>query len=650
MGKVENNDVRDYIVNYAISTLESCKLFTDTFGKGYVKKRLDINLDKVYTNEYLKTREKGYYDTGNLSLTLCSEKDTDEVMMPADIQNSPVLRGRALHELVHAISNRTKQECKRYNINWGTGIVEEYNTEENNRVIEIGRGLNEGLTNWICKKAGVEVDAYSKLTNFVNILELGTSDKNVMKLAKGNVRKNMPRLTGMDFNRCMYILGLTDQIELIERRVIELAGICEVLTKHKTKDNFKPDERQKIEADYKALESNLLYMNVLYGSPEYEEGLAMQGKEDTEVERIFYIQEKQEGLNEQLAQDVSEVLATLFVEYFKDTLESEMAIGKISEETMQKLDKLREYSVGCEVSKKYHVSAIDNIRTVHQTVEEVYCRRIMEEAKENIENGGITGTKLEELTTKYNRGRKTIPKAFISQIASLINPGGADRVQALLSDLFSNGEMSEAAKYSILNVKFGNREINAYQKSGEIVTTEYNGFRKATNEYVPAGEFKSFTLSIDEEGAEIIKQFQELKSSILRQNPNAQIRIVNRLIIVKTEQGESYYGIDEGRVLQGNVQKERSIKLNIAVDEKQLPIPRKVGIVDRLIRAFRRKVYSNQKEGIVYSTENEERKTSRQAEFKSQISNMANYDNNTVTNEQARDLISIESKIEEEEL
>ena len=55
MGKVENNDVRDYIVNYAISTLESCKLFTDTFGKGYVKKRLDINLDKVYTNEYLKT-------------------------------------------------------------------------------------------------------------------------------------------------------------------------------------------------------------------------------------------------------------------------------------------------------------------------------------------------------------------------------------------------------------------------------------------------------------------------------------------------------------------------------------------------------------------------------------------------------------------
>ena len=645
MEKVENSAVKEYMINYAISTLEGCKLFTDAYGKGYVKRHLDINLGKVFTNEF-RQGEKAYYNTENLSITMCTDKREETILTPSDIEKDSILKGNVLHELVHAIFNKTKQECKKYEIEWGTGIL-----EQSKRGTEIGRGLNEGLTNWICEKAGMKVKGYKRLTNLINILELGVSEKNIIKLPKGNVRKNMPKLIKMNFKRCMCILGLTDQIELLEGRADELQRICNTLVKYQTRDNLQEEDRKRIEQDYMNLEGSFIYGNILYGDPEYEERLIAEGREDTDTEKLLYIQEKMSDINAQLAQDTTEVLSTFFEEYFKDTLESEMNSGEISKQTMIMLDKLKEYSMKCEVSKEHHVLAIDYIKSIHQTVEKVYSRAIMQEAQTAVEQGQFTGEKLEELIKRYNRDRDAVPSEFISQIASMINPDEQEKVGSLLCDLFANGEISKVAQYSISNIKFGNREINAYQKCGETVTVEYNEFRKGTKEYIPSGELKSFTLGRDEKSKEIIRQFQELESSILSRYPNAQIRIINRLIVVKLEESEMYYGIDDEKILPGKEQKGKEIKVNISPDENKLPVVRNTGIFSRIVRAFRKKVYSNKGEGIVYSNENNEVSVkSKRDEFRSQISNMDNYDNSSTMGQRKTDLGNYTHEIEEEEL
>ena len=84
MEKVENSAVKEYMINYAISTLEGCKLFTDAYGKGYVKRHLDINLGKVFTNEF-RQGEKAYYNTENLSITMCTDKREETILTPSDI-------------------------------------------------------------------------------------------------------------------------------------------------------------------------------------------------------------------------------------------------------------------------------------------------------------------------------------------------------------------------------------------------------------------------------------------------------------------------------------------------------------------------------------------------------------------------------------
>ena len=645
MEKVENSAVKEYMINYAISTLEGCKLFTDAYGKGYVKRHLDINLGKVFTNEF-RQGEKAYYNTENLSITMCTDKREETILTPSDIEKDSILKGNVLHELVHAIFNKTKQECKKYEIEWGTGIL-----EQSKRGTEIGRGLNEGLTNWICEKAGMKVKGYKRLTNLINILELGVSEKNIIKLPKGNVRKNMPKLIKMNFKRCMCILGLTDQIELLEGRADELQRICNTLVKYQTRDNLQEEDRKRIEQDYMNLEGSFIYGNILYGDPEYEERLIAEGREDTDTEKLLYIQEKMSDINAQLAQDTTEVLSTFFEEYFKDTLESEMNSGEISKQTMIMLDKLKECSMKCEVSKEHHVLAIDYIKSIHQTVEKVYSRAIMQKAQTAVEQGQFTGEKLEELIKRYNRDRDAVPSEFISQIASMINPDEHEKVGSLLCDLFANGEISKVAQYSISNIKFGNREINAYQKCGETVTVEYNEFRKGTKEYIPSGELKSFTLGRDEKSKEIIRQFQELESSILSRYPNAQIRIINRLIVVKLEENEIYYGIDDEKILPGKEQKGKEIKVNISPDGNKLPVIRNTGIFSRIVRAFRKKMYSNKGEGIVYSNENNEVSVkSKRDEFRSQISNIDNYDNSSTVGQRKTDLGNYTHEIEEEEL
>lgn len=75
-----------------------------------------------------------------------------------------------------------------------TGIIKkiEADTTEGKEEWIVGRGLNEGLTDWIAEKCGLsnELSSYNDLTNIIKKIELALGTKRVLKLGKSeNIEK-----------------------------------------------------------------------------------------------------------------------------------------------------------------------------------------------------------------------------------------------------------------------------------------------------------------------------------------------------------------------------------------------------------------------------------------------------------------------------
>ena len=146
---MENQEIKQYLINFVEKTLNGCEAFLKVYGKDFVRKRLEKNLEKVYTDISSSNPNTALYDMENSCITIFSENNLDKLLTVADIENNKKLKHLILHESIHAIFRRTKEECQEFGIEDGTGTLEFYNNGQ-----ELGRGFNEGLTEWICQKAG----------------------------------------------------------------------------------------------------------------------------------------------------------------------------------------------------------------------------------------------------------------------------------------------------------------------------------------------------------------------------------------------------------------------------------------------------------------------------------------------------------------
>lgn len=77
---------------------------------------------------------------------------------------------------------------------------------------QVGIGLNEGLTEWICQKAGYGCVSYFSEYNIVQLLELAIGEENVMRLAQGNINGSAEQLLGLEREEYLYVLSLIDKI------------------------------------------------------------------------------------------------------------------------------------------------------------------------------------------------------------------------------------------------------------------------------------------------------------------------------------------------------------------------------------------------------------------------------------------------------
>ena len=211
---MENEEIRQYLIDFVEKTLNECEAFTRVYGKEFVRKRLETNLEKVYVDISSSNSNTARYDIEKSCITFFLSNSSTETVTIADIESNRKLQHMILHEPIHAIFRRTKEECKAFGIEDGTGTLEIYNNGQ-----ELGRGLNEGLTEWICQKAGYGALSYVAEQNIIKILELAIGENAVMQLAKGDIKGNIAQLLQMTEEECRYTLGLVDKICENENRL-----------------------------------------------------------------------------------------------------------------------------------------------------------------------------------------------------------------------------------------------------------------------------------------------------------------------------------------------------------------------------------------------------------------------------------------------
>lgn len=217
---MENQETRQYLINFVERTLNGCEAFSKVYGKDFVRKRLEKNLEKVYTDISSSNSNKALYDMDNSCITIFSGNNSIKSLTVADIENNKKLKHLILHESIHAIFRRTKEECQEFGIEDGTGILEFYNNGQ-----ELGRGFNEGLTEWICQKVGYGEQSYDSEKNIIKILELAIGEEAIMELAKGDIRGNVAKILQMKKVECLQLMALVDNIYQNERKIHEIGEI-----------------------------------------------------------------------------------------------------------------------------------------------------------------------------------------------------------------------------------------------------------------------------------------------------------------------------------------------------------------------------------------------------------------------------------------
>lgn len=204
---MENEEIKQYLIQFVENTLNDCEAFSKVYDKEFVKKQLAANLDKVISDIYVKGNCRGMYNPKVKAIILFSEKEDSPPLTISDIENDETLKHNILHEAIHAIFRKNEEQCKELGLKFGTGIDEMYPDGTG-----LGRGLNEGLTEWICQKAGYKCTTYMTVNNIVRMLELAIGEENIMKLANGDIKGNVTQLLGLDETECRYVLGLIDRI------------------------------------------------------------------------------------------------------------------------------------------------------------------------------------------------------------------------------------------------------------------------------------------------------------------------------------------------------------------------------------------------------------------------------------------------------
>lgn len=599
MSKVENEEVKEYLIKFVLNDLDNCPLFKRVFGKNFARKSLELNLEKVYTNEFSLIMS-GYRNRKDSSITICTNKENDTILSVDDIERNPNIKAIIMHEALHAILSKSKIFCRINKIKAGTGILEYY---ENGT--ELGRGLNEGLTNWITNKTGHPIYSYKELTSYIKMIKLARGEERVMKMAKGNIFGNVINQLGMKKSEALSFLSLTDEIYCLGDLIINAEEIIHLL-------NMKDDENARIELDKNE------YYNAVVNSQEYKQIVKESNSSGDIITQMAYFKDIIERKKKELGKENAKIVRIIYEKYFKKTLERLVKKKDISLIDLEAYDYI--------VKNKLDFPGMEDFKENYDKLDSKYFQKICEEVQLDYESGNLTGFKIKAYEIISNRGRYPINVNFFNRVAKMIDSKDPDSILNLLYLTYIGEDIENINQYSILEIKAGNKTIHAYKKDGQVV--DFHQFCKDKPDFV----------LLDLEEILWCQSNDDIQKKAKDMHPNANVKIIDILgltegdngyvvnnqekLVVCEEKGKDiYYIIEDGKLILAKLEGEQTAILDFHKRNKPLVVPKKNGIAEKITKSIKGNLLRN----IYDDTSCESASTNKHEIFLKNISDMSQY-------------------------
>lgn len=570
-----------------------------------IKRRLDKNIQSLFFGD--KNRfVLGTYDfiSKKINLYLGENVTRDEII---NGKNFVTL----MHEAVHALLRHRN----------GTGMLFiKPEIDENLKKIytpkadfpEIGRGLNEGFTNWVVQQSDLETNTYVNLTEIISIIYTCIGAEKMIPFASFNY-KNICKSLHMSRDFGMEFIRQTDEICLSEEKLRDIDNILRFFEKvQKTLQTGKEEDYKELEKEYGDLVQSSILKEV-YTDERQEKLEQLLSKKDLPEsslvtafsELIHDMKTELEDFNE------SETLRRNFlITSSIDKLIQSLIKGRLDEpKTLEEYEKLAEVFD----SIRYLMNA-NEIKEEPEDWEEI-CNKITERGNETLKrifdttaqetkNGTISSSYLEEelkkVITLYSLdGDEEALSNGISSFINVItrNINSPQEQKALIKYAISNDCVKDLPYLSIITTQSGRSII----LNGSLMIGVIDGKRDDFVQYkksfrLEKGEtYKDkadWTISMDTDINNLARQFEELKEKKMQENPDTKIYILEGIVAFQTKEGYQFYEVTEGEdagIVPAKFNAEKFIKSMVEerepfIQENVLPVKAKFGIFTKIRR------------------------------------------------------------------
>lgn len=601
MSRVENPNLEKFIKNFVVNALENCNDFVKVYKKGFARRKIEDNVKHVFSNEYSKSN-LGYHKSNESSITICSNKRDEPLLTPKDVCNDEDKLTTILHESIHAILTKDEQYCKKHDIVSGSGMFEICKTGES------GRGLNEGLTNWICREAGHYTITYPELTNLVFELELAIGTEKVMKLGKGDLKKNVPQLLGMNKAECKAFIDETDEICYNYYKLVDISVLISILKKYlDNKDNKTFEEQQKgILKEAQELKVDDKYSLLI-------EEIKNSHVENSIKNQISLLNDAMKELFEEEAGMIKDTESRIFTKYFEKEWNEILKSQQIAKKDFIKfrdLNALMYKENGLNEDASEYSS--ERFQRQFEIAKKLYLNELIKNSAIYYNSGKLTLERAKNLIDNATEIGENERNHMIENLSVIIAKDNAVAAQKLMEYLVDKNKIEDINQYEIYYAKAGKSNIQLFAKNKKIEFTSNSISRKniKAKDIIenPNGIFE-FTLALNENDKNIIKEFLQIKERIEKQNPDANIEIFDRTIVVDYGYKKNIYFIENGMVLPAEIENMEPIRIGFQTDKRKLlPVKyQKRNFFDRIIQKIRDNILKNPNEAVLYSGGNSDK-------------------------------------------
>lgn len=568
----QSEDLKQDIFEYTIDKLGNCQVFTRNIGdKKFILNKLKANIEKAYYTEEKSPGYTGLYAIEDKCIVICKKNEKDE-------------NATYIHEAIHAILARKD------NNGFSTGLLNII------KAMEIGRGLNEGLTEWIVKKCGVKSNAYASERSIVDQLELCIGEDKVMKLAKGDIKGKIPKMMKMSEYDLRVLLRQVDILYDLGELSRKREKIISTLYKNIVGDNDLNNE----------LLNNKIYTNEISG-PEFAQFLKENNLTNNSSSQLEYFRKSvKENYNDAIKQK-DEINNKILEKYFQNELLSLRNRKRVtinqSKLYIEKYDKY--FGLVCSnISGDFDDKcAYSELKSLKEQLKEadclqvttleskIYalseyiktrrklCKPILKETLDKIKKGDISTNEL------YGNVRLMQSEELITEISKQILPEGSPNINKMNELLRKKNfvENLENANFITLDTNGNKRDLCITSNNKEISIDEINKNKR---------KLIDFTIKMDYSFEKIINNASEFLEKLKEQYPNAKITILNDAVMVNRNEKQEFYTFEDETIKKAEITHKENVNIKYK-EEKSLAIPdKKMNLFKKFKSLFKKK--SNQ--------------------------------------------------------